>query len=309
MAIKRLAFVSIIFTYVLIVFGGYVASSNSGMGCGPDWPLCNGLFIPILKGATLIEFTHRVIGASLGLLTMILFILILRANGLGKVRNVAWGMMFLLTIQVLLGAVVVLLDTPATIVSIHLLIAMFFLYSLLWIFRNSEGGTFQNHFEKKGAFPKTLSRHLHIVMILLVLTLAFGAYIKHLSYGLACGWLECGDTFLPISRSELFQSIHRGLAMVSVVYILVLGIWSIRDKWDSNLQKRMLLAALIAIVQMLVGIITVATSLQLPWAVLHLAIGTAVFASISETQIYLSHERARWSIKVNTSNQYPSMKK
>ena len=33
--IKRIALLSIIVTYFLIVFGGYVASSESGMGCGP----------------------------------------------------------------------------------------------------------------------------------------------------------------------------------------------------------------------------------------------------------------------------------
>src|SRR5690625_3486814 len=70
---RNIAFITIILTYFLIVFGGYVASSESGMGCGPDWPLCNGEVIPELHGETLIEFGHRVIGAVLFIFTFILF--------------------------------------------------------------------------------------------------------------------------------------------------------------------------------------------------------------------------------------------
>lgn len=309
MPIKRLAFFSIIVTYILIVFGGYVASSNSGMGCGPDWPLCNGLVIPILKGATLIEFTHRVIGALLGILSFILFMVILKSNVAGKVRQVAWGMLVLLAIQVLLGAVVVFLDTPANIVSIHLIIAMCFLFSLIWILRNSEQGVYHRHsyITLGTTLPKTVSRHLNNIIILLILTLAFGAYIKHMSYGLACSWIDCNDSFLPLSTPELLQTIHRGLAVASAVYIFVLAYWSFAKKWDKSLQKRLTIAVLTVIVQILIGIVTVETTLSIPWAVLHLAIGTAVFASISEARIYLGSAMVKSSIKLNEVSQYQSM--
>ncbi|WP_442597871.1 COX15/CtaA family protein [Neobacillus sp. D3-1R] len=306
MPIKRLAFVSIIITYILIVFGGYVASSNSGMGCGPDWPLCNGLVIPILKGATLIEFTHRIIGAILGLLTIFLFISVLRKHGLGKIRNVAWTMLFLLTIQVLLGAVVVVLDTPAIVVSIHLLIAMFFLYSLLWISKNSAPSISYPNVWKESNLPQKINLHLKITMGLLVLTLAFGAYIKHLSYGLACGWLICGEIFLPISTPELLQTIHRGLGVVSAVYILLLAFGSILKNWDKSIRKRLIYAALIVMLQLIIGILTVVTSLHLPWAVLHLAVGTAVFFTISEAQIYVSTTTAKTTLKVGKVGKFQS---
>lgn len=45
--------------YILIVLGGVVSSTGSGLAC-PDWPLCNGQVMPVLTVAVMIEFTHRV---------------------------------------------------------------------------------------------------------------------------------------------------------------------------------------------------------------------------------------------------------
>lgn len=89
---KQLAFITFILTYLLIVFGGYVASSESGMGCGPEWPLCNGKVIPQLQGDTLIEFGHRIIGAILFLMTIFLYIQLRKENeNMLKMRKLLIG--------------------------------------------------------------------------------------------------------------------------------------------------------------------------------------------------------------------------
>ena len=46
-------------TFLLIVFGGIVRITGSGMGCGDDWPLCNGHLIPPMDLPTMIEYGHR----------------------------------------------------------------------------------------------------------------------------------------------------------------------------------------------------------------------------------------------------------
>lgn len=209
MTIKRFAFLTILLTYILIVFGGYVATSNSGMGCGPDWPLCNGTLIPILKGATLIEYAHRVIGAILGLMAVFLCIMILRRDVEMAVRSVAIVMIGFLTIQVLFGAFVVVYDLPPIIVTIHLIIAMLFLSCLIWIWREpSLDGVRQPFYSKSTIIDwqqKAIIQHLNVLLGLIILTLAFGAYIKHQSYGLACGWLGCRQSFLPTTLPEYFK--------------------------------------------------------------------------------------------------------
>ena len=48
-----------VLTIGLIAYGSWVRATGSGLGC-PDWPLCEGVVVPELEGATAIEFGHRV---------------------------------------------------------------------------------------------------------------------------------------------------------------------------------------------------------------------------------------------------------
>src|SRR6266566_4685596 len=59
--LRVFAYGSVVSTYILIVIGGYVTTSNSGLGCGESWPLCEGAVFPSLNRPEL------VIELSLGL--------------------------------------------------------------------------------------------------------------------------------------------------------------------------------------------------------------------------------------------------
>jgi heme a synthase len=287
--IKRLAFFTILLTYLLIVFGGYVASSHSGLGCGPEWPKCNGEIVPVLKGATLIEYLHRVIGAILGLLTLWLFFKIIRMDAGVTALLVAFVMLSLLVIQVLFGAAVVLRDLPSLVITIHLLIAMIFLALLIWLWRYPyiQGESQVVYIPRE--HRRAVVRHFNILVGIILLTLAFGGYIKHESYGLACGWLGCRHQFFPTSTPEALQTLHRGFATVTAFYTLILTYWAFANKWGKAIRRRLLLCAVTVLLQIVLGIVVINTTIDLPWAVLHLAIGTALFAFVSEARIYVGN--------------------
>ena len=63
---RRLADLTAVVTFLLIVVGGIVRVSESGLGCGPGgsgtkgWPLCGGQVIPLVGNENrMIEFSHR----------------------------------------------------------------------------------------------------------------------------------------------------------------------------------------------------------------------------------------------------------
>jgi len=59
-ALRRFAWIVLIYFVAVILWGTLVRATGSGAGCGNHWPLCNGTVIQHSpRAATLIEFTHR----------------------------------------------------------------------------------------------------------------------------------------------------------------------------------------------------------------------------------------------------------
>src|SRR5207245_9985474 len=57
-AFRLLTVAAALVTYALVVLGGVVRVSGSGLGC-PDWPLCHGRLLPPLNLHAIIEYSHR----------------------------------------------------------------------------------------------------------------------------------------------------------------------------------------------------------------------------------------------------------
>ncbi len=63
----RASWVIVAYTVLIVVWGAWVRLSGSGDGCGDNWPLCNGMVVPVKSAAkTWIEFAHRASTAVYG---------------------------------------------------------------------------------------------------------------------------------------------------------------------------------------------------------------------------------------------------
>ena len=88
---RRLLTATILATLALIVIGGVVRVSDSGLGCGPagsgthGWPLCGGRVLPFLQEHQIIEFSHRVAATIVVLLIVALAIVAFR-----RLRGSRW---------------------------------------------------------------------------------------------------------------------------------------------------------------------------------------------------------------------------
>ncbi len=57
--------------FAMILLGGIVHGTGSSLAC-PDWPLCYGEAMPVMKGGILFEHSHRLLGAAIGLAMIVL---------------------------------------------------------------------------------------------------------------------------------------------------------------------------------------------------------------------------------------------
>jgi len=123
-AFRALSVTTALVTYALVVLGGVVRVSGSGLGC-PDWPLCHGRLLPPLDLHAIIEYSHRTaasLASALIVLTAVVAWLAWRQR-----RDIVIPSLIavaLLALQVVLGAITVRLELPPMIVLAHLATAM-----------------------------------------------------------------------------------------------------------------------------------------------------------------------------------------
>lgn len=99
-------------TFFLVIAGGMVTSTGSALAV-PDWPLSFGKFFPKMEGGVFYEHGHRMIAATVGLLTIVLAVWLWRRAEEPLLRKAGWVALGLVCAQGILGGVTVLLKLPA----------------------------------------------------------------------------------------------------------------------------------------------------------------------------------------------------
>jgi len=110
--------------YVVILIGGNVMASGSGLSC-PSWPSCGGTFTPPLNGPAGIEWAHRLSALVLSLTTavMTLAALLFERNRRPALLRLSGAAAILVVAQALLGGLVVDTDLLVITVLAHLAMA------------------------------------------------------------------------------------------------------------------------------------------------------------------------------------------
>jgi heme A synthase len=236
---RRLVTLTIVATFVLIVIGGVVRVSESGLGCGPagsgthGWPLCEGRVLPFLEANAVIEFSHRVAAAVVGIL-----ILLLAWRAFRDLREHRWlvrgsvAAALLVFVQAALGGLTVENNLHEVLVAAHLGLAMLLLAVLLGLRRWSLEGS------PTPASAAGLLRPLAVTaLILLFATIVAGGYMagteeEGVAGSTAAGaHLACGTEFpaclgraMPFGLGEMVDVhlTHRAFMYLAAVAILAL---------------------------------------------------------------------------------------
>src|SRR5437016_8528815 len=123
--LRFFAYGSVISTYILIVIGGYVTTSSSGLGCGESWPLCQGAVFPSLKNPeVVIELTHRLFNSVVGVFILGMSIVVwTKYRNASNIVILSTTSLVALIVQVLLGMVTVTTSLNPIVSDAHLALA------------------------------------------------------------------------------------------------------------------------------------------------------------------------------------------
>ena len=282
-AFTRLAWTAAGFTYLLIILGAIVRITGSGMGCGEHWPLCNGKLLPPLDLPTLIEYTHRLVAASVSILVLALatYARWLREGAGSREQDSSNGpiavsshrptvrpsvapyvALGLLALQVALGAVTVKLELPPWTVILHLGTAMLLLATLIVAAR--------------GSLAAPPSRAGLVALIPGFVTVLFGALTANLGAASAClGFPLCNGQLVP--DGNYLQHIHWTHRLLAYTLFGYSVWWAVRTRQRGAW-------GVVALVTLQVAVAAAMVLLALPppgpLQAAHVAVGAAVWAGL-----------------------------
>jgi len=297
---RRLALTTVFMTFLLILVGGIVRVSDSGLGCGPagsgfsGWPFCNGEVLPGLQLNQIIEYTHRALAGIVGIMMIALAVLAFRRyrDHPGLMRaSVAAAV--LVIAQGLLGAATVEKDLDEALVAAHLGLAMCLFALLLYIWRASKP-------ENIGAPPADGGPRFRGLALassgLVFCTIVAGGYMAGTqNYGRAnyqlgdgahhaCGkeFPTCNGEFLPFGMARLvdIHLTHRAFMYLAVLAVTLLTITALRRQPSPGVARSAHIAGGLVFCQVIVGALNVWLDEYEALILLHLALGTLLWAAL-----------------------------
>jgi cytochrome c oxidase assembly protein subunit 15 len=266
---------------ILIFVGGLVTSTGSGLAV-PDWPLSFGQLLPRMVGGVLYEHGHRLAAGTVALATLVLTIAVWLVEPRRSVRLLALSAITAVVAQALLGGLTVLLLLPPAVSVAHACLAQAFL--CLTVALAAITNPAWEHMQPRpqhGAPPLALLTRVTVCAVYAQLIL--GAVVRHTGAGLAIPDfpLAFGHLVPPFDRPGV--AIHFAHRLGAVV-VLALVAWTTlamraRQSREPRLMRPAILAAVLVVVQVTLGALTVWTQKAVLPTTVHVAVGAALLAT------------------------------
>jgi cytochrome c oxidase assembly protein subunit 15 len=284
--LNRFAILVACATFFLIIAGALVTSHDAGLATS-DWPLSNGQVFPKMVGNLFWEHGHRLVATTVGILTIILLLYILRVEKRSWVRKLGMFALLAVIAQGLLGGLTVKLMLPLAVSSAHATLAQLFFCTTVslavftsrsWIKAGrlaEEISTDKNGLPSR-SFP--LRYLCAAALVTIFLQLILGATLRH-----SATW----DRPLP---TDLVLTHVAGALAVTITLGIAATTTLRRHKGQPFLTGPATIALVLLVVQLFLGLAAYLTRLQSPndpqplnpmigITVAHVACGALVFAT------------------------------
>jgi heme A synthase len=277
--IRYVAALTVLAVYGLMVLGGAVRATDSGTAC-PDWPLCHGHVIPPADTKVWIEWSHRLVASAVGFLIFGLVLRIWFAHR-GSKLLVRAGIVAaaLLALQVIVGGITVGTETNATVVAIHLTIALSLISTLIVIavaaFREAEEGAPVDLSE-----PRQTPWHAILTLVSVYALIVVGAYVSQMHAGLAYPDWPLFDGGIVSTGGKLANVHYAHRLLAGFVGLMMAGLLvrTLRREDDPMVVSAMGAAFFLYVVQVFVGASNIWFDLATSVRILHLALASAMWA-------------------------------
>jgi heme A synthase len=300
---RKLVLATGIATFLLIILGGVVRVSDSGLGCGPagsgfnGWPFCNGDVVPGVDLNSIIEYAHRALAIVVGFMILALFVLAWRRHR--QLLGVTAALLVLVIAQGALGGATVEENLEEAYVAAHLGLAMLLLGLLLYLWRQVTDA------RTESGGPRLRGLAIVATGFVLCAVVAGGYMAGTQNYGRAdyqigdgahhaCGkeFPSCNGEFMPFGESRLvdIHLTHRLFVYIASALVIALALVALRRR--VAVRYAWALAGLLA-VQLLVGALNVWLDEYELLILLHLALGTLLWATSLGMTLQLSPARER----------------
>lgn len=270
--VKFYAWASLVSQILIVVTGGAVRLTGSGLGC-PTWPECQPgslVTVPELGIHGFIEFANRLLTFVLLLISLLTFITVLRLKS--SKRGLFWTSLCLglgIVAQAVLGGITVLTGLNSWVVGAHFVVSMILIAIATILVWYAYGA-------KSLPTDKSIKLVTSVLFPIGLLTVLLGVVVT--GAGPHAGDADTPRNGLDIELMSHFHS-YPAYAALSLVVVQILLLLRSRTRATSSL---FLLIALI--LQALIGIIQSRMGLPIELVGLHM-LGASVLASLFTWQM------------------------